>query len=368
MSSAGTSSTGWQEWTPGRYRLAEGARWVDGRLVFVDLLDGDLYSCPGDRPGEARREASLGLPLGAVAPVRGRPGEWIAAAGTGMALLAGGTGDSPPGPLPAPTRRRATEPGGVWSAAIRAGRGTVEQGAVPPSGGRDPVARGADPGGATEPARGRVRWLARPEGGAATAMRMNDAVCDPAGRFWATSMDTGAARAAGSLWRLDPDGAVVRVLTGLTVPNGPAFSPDGRTLYLADSARGLVAAYPVEPDSGALGPGRRFAAVTGADGRPDGMAVDDDGCLWVALWGGGRVRRYAPDGRVLDEPAVPTAHPSSVAFGGGLMFVTTARHRLERPDALAGAVLARPSGVSARPAAAWADGRDRGKESGTTPW
>ncbi|MFE2728911.1 SMP-30/gluconolactonase/LRE family protein [Kitasatospora sp. NPDC059327] len=286
-----TADDGWRPCSSERYQLGEGARWHEGRLYFVDLLRGALYSrAPGGGPGRSRREAGLGVPLGAAAPVAGRPGEWIVAAGPGVALLRSG---------------------------------------------------------------GEPHWIARPEADAPHPRRMNDAACDPRGRFWATSMAADAAPGAGSLHRIDRDGSAHRVLTGLTVPNGPVFDPSGDTLYLADSARGLIAAHAVAPASGELGPARPFVRLGPDDGRPDGMAVDDRGRLWVALWGAGRVHCYDPRGRLCAVVPVPTPHVSSVAFGGGRMYVTTARHRLADPDRLAGAVLARPSPVTAPPVACY---------------
>ncbi|MFF7738865.1 SMP-30/gluconolactonase/LRE family protein [Streptomyces sp. NPDC007984] len=284
----------WRPFTSTRYQLAEGARWTaDGRLLFVDLLRGDLYRCRALSAG-VRRLLSLGVPLGAVAPAADAGTGWIAAAGDGIALCT---------------------------------------------------------------TSGRVHWLARPAAVRGRVMRMNDGVCDPAGRFWAGSMEAGAADGAGSLFRTDPDGSVQQVLDGLTVPNGPAFTADGKRFYLADSARGTITRHTVDPATGALAGSEPFVRLTPREGRPDGMTVDDDANLWVALWGSGQVRCYAPDGRVLRIVAVPTAHPSSVAFGGGLMFVTTARHRLRRPGPWAGAVLARTSTVTAPPACAYtADG------------
>ncbi|MGW4898619.1 SMP-30/gluconolactonase/LRE family protein [Kitasatospora sp. NPDC004240] len=187
-------------------------------------------------------------------------------------------------------------------------------------------------------------------------MRMNDAACDPAGRFWATSMAADAAPGAGSLYRIGPDGSAQRVLTGLSVPNGPAFDPSGRTLYLADSARGLIGAHAVDPGTGELGPARPLVRLAPYEGKPDGMTVDDHGFLWVALWGAGRVHRYDPEGGLRESVAVPTAHVSSVAFGCGRMYVTTALHRLADPGPLAGAVLARPSTVTAPAAAPYRPG------------
>ncbi|MFF3767379.1 SMP-30/gluconolactonase/LRE family protein [Streptomyces sp. NPDC001922] len=288
----------WRVRSRDRYHLAEGARWHEDALIFVDLLRGVLYqddAPPGDRP---RRLLSLGVPLGAVAPVAGRPGEWIAAAGAGIALVGPG-----------------------------------------------------------EP----LRWLSRPEERAPVRMRMNDAACDPQGRFWAGSMEVTGARGAGSLYRVDHDGGVQCVLSGLTVPNGPAFTPCGTVMYLADSARRVIHRFPVEPASGELGPGEVFARFSADEGRPDGMTVDDEGHLWVALWGGAQVRRYAPRGSPVLLEKLPTRQPTSVALGGGCVFVTTARHRMDPPDPLAGAVLVRPCAMTAPPAYAFGpEGGGRG--------
>ncbi|MEU6825425.1 SMP-30/gluconolactonase/LRE family protein [Streptomyces atriruber] len=283
-----TSTPAWHAWTPARHQLAEGARWAGRGLLFVDLLQGDLY-----RMGEAADESPeplvrLHMPLGAVAPVRDdRSGKWIAAAGDGIALV---------------------------------------------------------------DTRGTVHWLARPARRADRAMRMNDGACDPSGRFWAGSMEIHAAVGAGSLYRTDPDGTVHEVLDGLTVPNGPAFTADGRLMYLADSARGIITRHAVTPGTGRLGEPEPFARFAPEEGRPDGMTVDDDQNLWVALWGGGRLLCLGPDGTRLRSVDVPASHPTSVAFGRGLMFVTTARHRLPRPGAIDGAVLARATDVTAPPA------------------
>ncbi|MGW6558559.1 SMP-30/gluconolactonase/LRE family protein [Streptomyces hydrogenans] len=277
----------WRACTPARFRLSEGARWMGGSLLFVDLLRGDLYRIHGVGGGSPEPLLRLTMPLGAVAPVAdGPPGRWIVAAGPGIALT---------------------------------------------------------------DARGALHWLARPGERPDRAMRMNDGGCDPAGRFWAGSMEVHAATGAGSLYRTEPDGTVHEVLDGLTVPNGPVFTADGRLMYLADSARGTINRHTVDPATGTLGPPEPFAFFPPAEGRPDGMAVDDDQNLWVALWGAGHVLCLGPDGTRLRALPLPTPHTSSVAFGGGLMYVTTALHRLERPGPLDGAVLAAATNVTAPP-------------------
>jgi sugar lactone lactonase YvrE len=169
---------------------------------------------------------------------------------------------------------------------------------------------------------------------------MNDAACDPQGRFWTGSMAYDQHPGGGRLLRCDPDGTVRVVLPDRTVANGLGWSPDGRTLYHADSGPGVVTAYAVDPDTGDLGPGEEL--IRPEHGVPDGLTVDDEGALWVALHGAGEVRRYAPDGRTLTVVTLPVSQPTSVAIGGASgrrLFVTTAwenfdeRQRAAQPEA-----------------------------------
>lgn len=277
-----------EPWGTDRFELGEGLRWVGDDLLMVDILTGRLLRLDPGAPGPAHEVARLDVPLGAVAPVRGRPGRYVAAAGTGIALVGEG-----------------------------------------------------------------VDWLARPEGDAGTPMRMNDGCCDPAGRFWAGSMAYDGAPGAGSLYRVDPDGTLTRPLEGYTVPNGPAFTPDGTRMYLADSHAGRIDTCQIDEDGG-IRDLRGFTEVH--EGSPDGMQVDSEGYLWVAVWGAGRVHRYAPDStldRVLDLPA---AQPTSVCVVGETaptLFVTSATVGLAEPGPLDGAVFAVPVDVPAPPAQAF---------------
>ncbi|HEY6749385.1 MAG TPA: SMP-30/gluconolactonase/LRE family protein [Mycobacteriales bacterium] len=184
-------------------------------------------------------------------------------------------------------------------------------------------------------------------------VRMNDAACDPDGRFWAGSMAYDQRPGGGRLLRCDPDGTVRVVLPHATVANGLGWSPDGRTMYHADSGTGVVTAYPV--DGGELGEGR--VLIRPEHGVPDGLTVDAEGGLWVALHGGGEVRRYDPAGATLSVWPLPVSQPTSVALGGASgrrLFVTTAwenftpEQRAVEPDA--GRVFAADdAGVSAPP-------------------
>ncbi|SDC47395.1 Sugar lactone lactonase YvrE [Geodermatophilus telluris] len=179
--------------------------------------------------------------------------------------------------------------------------------------------------------------------------RMNDGACDRAGRFLAGTMAFDQRPGAGTLYRLDTDGTVTTVLDGLTVSNGIGWSPDERTVYLADSGPGLVHAFAYDPGSGAFTDGRVLLETGGPDGVADGLTVDDEGCLWTAMWGGGQVRRWSPEGELLAVVEVPVAHTSSCAFAGDLLVVSTARGGGEdEPDA--GRLFTVRPGVSGPPA------------------
>jgi sugar lactone lactonase YvrE len=172
--------------------------------------------------------------------------------------------------------------------------------------------------------------------------RMNDGGCDPAGRFYAGTMAFDKRPGAGSLYRLDLDGTVTTVQTGLTISNGLGWSPDARTAYLADSGPGLVYAFDHDPEGGALTGRRVLLDFSDQDGVADGLTVDDEGCLWTALWDGGEVRRWSPDGELLAVAELPVPQVSSCAFAGpdrDLLVITTSAEGLDpaaraaQPDA-----------------------------------
>jgi sugar lactone lactonase YvrE len=145
--------------------------------------------------------------------------------------------------------------------------------------------------------------------------RMNDGACDRAGRFFAGTMAFAITPGAGSLYRLDPDLTVTRVLGDVTISNGVGWSLDGSTMYYVDSMAGIDA-LDYDPGSGEVENRRRIAEVPEEMGVPDGLTVDAEGFLWVAIYGGGRVRRYAPDGTVDRELSLPVAQVTKPAFGG----------------------------------------------------
>ncbi len=158
-------------------------------------------------------------------------------------------------------------------------------------------------------------------------LRFNDGRCDGRGRFWAGTMAYDGSRGAGTLYRLEPDHRVAAVLTGVTISNGIGWSPDERLVYYIDTPTGCVDAFDYEPEAGELGRRRQLVRVEAAEGSPDGMAVDAEGCLWVALWGGSAVHRYDPQGRLERIVRLPVSQVTSCAFGGAdreELFITTA--------------------------------------------
>ena len=139
---------------------------------------------------------------------------------------------------------------------------------------------------------------------------MNDGACDPQGRFWGGTLADDHHEGGGALYRLERDGRVEQMLDGLTISNGMGWSPDGRTMYLVDSGPRVIHAFAFDGDRGTISAGRILATVPEDVGAPDGMTVDAAGDLWVAIYGGGRVHRYAPDGtlrEVLHRPG-PGVH------------------------------------------------------------
>jgi sugar lactone lactonase YvrE len=187
---------------------------------------------------------------------------------------------------------------------------------------------------------GTVAWIVRPEVG--TGRRFNDGRVDAQGRFWIATMVEDVQRAgaeSAALYRFDARGLSVQA-GGVRIGNGLCVSPDGGTLYFADSPRQTIHAYDLDQASGALSGRRLFATVD--EGYPDGAAVDEEGCVWSARWGAGRVVRHAPDGSVIEVLALPVMHPTCVAFGGAdlrLMLITSAQFGAREGDPAAGSVL-----------------------------
>jgi sugar lactone lactonase YvrE len=156
---------------------------------------------------------------------------------------------------------------------------------------------------------------------------MKDAACDPQGRCWAGSVADEHRPGGGALYRLDRDGRAELVLDGLTISNGLGWSPDGSTMYLVDSIPGVVHAFAFDGEAGTVAGGSVLITVPEDVGAPDGLTVDAAGDLWVAIYGGGCVRRHGPDGGLRQVLRVPAEQSTSCGFGGpGLatLYVTTA--------------------------------------------
>lgn len=187
-------------------------------------------------------------------------------------------------------------------------------------------------------------------------IRMNEGGCDPDGRFWCGSMAYDQADGAASLYRLDPDGSVREVFGGVTVSNGLEWSPDGSVAYYDDTATHRVDVFDYDRDAGLTG--RRPFAALGEDLNPDGLTVDAEGGVWVALYGAGAVHRYDPAGRLDAVVEVPTPQVTACTLGGpqlDQLFVTTSRQGMgPDDDPLAGSLFLVDAGVRGLPVRAFA--------------
>jgi sugar lactone lactonase YvrE len=237
------------------FDLGEGPLWhAPDRLTWVDVLEGGfLVGHVTDGTVEVDVRHDVGMHVAAALPLADRDQGWLLAAGPGFAHLA------------------------------------------------------------TD---GTVRVLAEPEAEQRGVVRLNDAKCDPVGRLWAGSMAYDERPGAGSLFRVDLDGSITRVLRDRQISNGIDWSPDGGTVYYADSGHRVVYRAPYDVDRGELGPLTPLIEPPDDYGAPDGLTVDAEGMLWVAFWGGGAVRRYDPSGRVLEEVRTNAPQTTSCCLGG----------------------------------------------------
>lgn len=190
-------------------------------------------------------------------------------------------------------------------------------------------------------------------------LRFNDGKCDPSGRFWAGTMAYDKSAGGGALYRFDPDGRATCVLEGVTISNGLAWSADGRTMYYIDTPTQRVDAFSFEAATGEISDRRPVIRFPVESGAPDGMTIDADGGLWVALWGGGAVHRYV-DGNLDRVINLPVSQPTSCAFGGenlDELYVTSAWAGLSeeerRLQPLAGALFRIRPGVRGVPSVAF---------------
>jgi sugar lactone lactonase YvrE len=188
------------------------------------------------------------------------------------------------------------------------------------------------------------------------SMMLNDGAADPWGSFWVGSMAANEEPGRGSVYRFRQPTGVHTMFGDVTISNGIGWSPDRTTMYYVDSGPATIHAYDVD-GNGEISDARLFAQFDSAtEGTPDGLCVDEEGCIWVAVWGGYEVRRYAPTGAVVARVSVATAQPSCCALGGAngtTLYVTTAQENMaasqldKEPDA--GRLFAVNVGVTGQP-------------------
>lgn len=202
---------------------------------------------------------------------------------------------------------------------------------------------------------GAFSWLHRDP---VPGRRGNDAAVAPDGSLWAGTMAYDESPGGGTLSRLTGDGRADTVLDDVTVSNGTGWSPDGRLMYYNDSPTRRIDVFDHDPDTGTLSGRRTLAEIEDGAGFPDGLTVDADGCVWVALWGGAAVRRYTPSGALDRTLPVPVANPTACAFGGTELrdlYVTTAAVTSDTTkEPLAGSLLLFPEAGQGLPQPAFA--------------
>ncbi len=167
----------------------------------------------------------------------------------------------------------------------------------------------------------------------APGSRFNDGKCDSRGRFWlgSISQEPGAA----NLYRYDPDGSLQQMESGLTISNGLGWSPDERTFYLTDSAKGCIYAYDFDVNKGAIAHRRVLIDLSDESFEPDGLTVDSEGCIWSAMWDGWCVMRFDPDGQQMMRLPLPVQRPTCPTFGGSSLadlYITTASVGLSQQE------------------------------------
>jgi sugar lactone lactonase YvrE len=185
--------------------------------------------------------------------------------------------------------------------------------------------------------------------------RFNDGKCDAAGRVWAGTMSTVRRPGDGRLYRIDPDGEAAEVISSTTISNGLGWNPDHTLFYFVDSTTQKIDVFDFDLATGNLANRRAWVEIDPADGLPDGLTVDDEGGVWLCLFGGGCVRRYDAEGRLDAVAELPVSNPTCPVFGGpdlDRLYVTSARHRLTseqlQEQVLAGGIFEISPGVRGR--------------------
>jgi len=182
---------------------------------------------------------------------------------------------------------------------------------------------------------GNLQFLANPLPD--SMLRFNDGKCDPSGRFWVGSLALDSRRRGASLYRFDGDKRITTMLDSVSISNGIVWTADKKTMYYNDTPTMTVQAFDYDDATGEISNRRVAIKIPKGLGAPDGMTIDEEGKLWIALWGGGCVGRFDPDtGTLLQKVVVPAPNVSSCAFGGddlSTLFITTAR-KWVKPEAL----------------------------------
>ena len=201
---------------------------------------------------------------------------------------------------------------------------------------------------------GEWTWLAEVE--ERPGVRFNDCRADPLGRLWAGTIQLEAKRGEAGLYRLDPGGELTLVVPERTISNGIAWSLAGSSMYYVDSMTQRIVEFDYDVATGELGDQRVFADIAPVDGLPDGLVIDAEGGVWVCLFGGGRIRRYSPDGALDREIELPLTNPTCPTFGREdlrTLYITTAHDHLSAAqlmrEPLAGAVLQLDVGLAGLP-------------------
>ena len=203
---------------------------------------------------------------------------------------------------------------------------------------------------------GALQFIANPLTG--TNIRFNDGKCDPSGRFWVGSMHLQFTEGVASLYRMNRDKTVHKMLDGVTVSNGIAWTKDKKTMYYVDSYLRRIDAFDYDDADGAITNRRIVVTIPEGGGSPDGIALDEEGNIWAALWGANAVGRFDPrTGKLLQKIEVPAPNVSSCAFGGknlDTLYITTARGELSKAQLeaypLSGGLFSAKPGVKGVPA------------------